>query len=78
MGTLTLPASGSVYIDANTVIYRIEAVQPFLRATQPLWDALDVGTQLVIQYLRQLCSIEASVGRVNPPKARHLANDLLN
>ena len=48
MGRLTLPASGSVYVDANTIIYRVEAVQPYLWATQPLWDALDRGTQPVV------------------------------
>jgi len=48
LGRLTLPASGSVYVDANTIIYRVEAVQPYLQVTQPLWDALDRGTQLVV------------------------------
>jgi predicted nucleic acid-binding protein len=48
VGTLTLPASGAVYVDANVIIYRVEAVQPFLQASHPLWDALDRGTQAVI------------------------------
>ena len=30
MGTLTLPTNGSVYVDANAIIYRVEAVQLYL------------------------------------------------
>ncbi len=48
MGTLTLPPSGSVYVDANTIIYRVERVQPYLAITKPLWDALDAGAQAII------------------------------
>lgn len=48
MGTLTLPTSGSVYVDANALIYRVENVQPYLAAMQPLWNALDAGTQAVV------------------------------
>lgn len=48
MGTLTLPSGGSVYVDANAIIYRVEAIQPFLDASLPLWDALDAGTQSVV------------------------------
>ena len=43
-----LPDFGSVYVDANTIFYRVEVVQPYMRATQPLWDAVDAGTQLVV------------------------------
>lgn len=48
MVTLTLPAFGSVYVDANTIVYRVEAVQPYVEVTRPLWDALDRGTQPVV------------------------------
>jgi len=48
LGTLALPASGSVYVDANAIIYRVEAVQPYLDVAEPLWDALDAGTQAVV------------------------------
>ena len=48
MGTLVLPASGMVYVDANAIIYRVEAIQPYLAAAAPLWDALDAGTQTVV------------------------------
>ena len=31
MGALILPASGSVYIDANAVIYSVERIEPYRR-----------------------------------------------
>jgi predicted nucleic acid-binding protein len=48
LGTLVLPKSGVVYVDANALIYRVEAVQPYLATAAPLWDALRAGTQEVI------------------------------
>lgn len=48
MGTLKLLSTGSVYVDANAIIYRVEAVQPFFNASLPLWDSLDAGTQMVV------------------------------
>jgi hypothetical protein len=29
VGTLTLPAAGSVYVDANAVIYAVEKIEPY-------------------------------------------------
>ncbi len=48
MGTLALPQSGTVYVDANAIIYRVEAIQPYLAAAAPLWDALRDGRQQVL------------------------------
>jgi predicted nucleic acid-binding protein len=48
LGTLTLPANGPVYVDANVIIYRVEAVQPYLAVARPLWDMLDLGAIEVI------------------------------
>ena len=39
MGTLTLPTSGSVYVDANSVIYGVEKHPVYGPLLQPLWDA---------------------------------------
>ena len=47
MGALTLPISGTVYVDTNTVIYRVEEVKPYIDVALPLWDALDARTQAV-------------------------------
>lgn len=47
MGQLTLPSSGSVYVDTNAVIYLVERIEPYLTASAPLWDALNEGSQIV-------------------------------
>jgi predicted nucleic acid-binding protein len=43
MGQLIPPPSGTVYVDTNAVIYRVERIEPYLTAAAPLWDALDAG-----------------------------------
>ena len=48
MGALVLPKSGVAYVDANTLIYRVEIIQPYLATAAPLWEALRSGTQEVI------------------------------
>jgi predicted nucleic acid-binding protein len=39
VGALNLPASGSVYVDANSVIYGVEKHPVYSPLLQPLWDA---------------------------------------
>lgn len=48
MGTLTLPASGEVYVDANAVIYAIERIEPYRTLLEPLWQAAYVGSIAII------------------------------
>ncbi|MHB1421855.1 MAG: type II toxin-antitoxin system VapC family toxin [Gemmataceae bacterium] len=48
MGQLTLPSSGTVYVDTNAIIYRVERIEPYLTASAPLWDALDAGLASVV------------------------------
>lgn len=43
MGTLNLPASGSVYVDTNTVIYAVEKIEPYASLLQPLWATANAG-----------------------------------
>jgi len=44
MGQLSVPATGTIYVDANVITYRVERTEPYLTASTPLWDALDHGT----------------------------------
>lgn len=44
MGSLTLPAAGAVYVDANVVIYSVEKVEPYYTALQPLWAAAQASS----------------------------------
>jgi predicted nucleic acid-binding protein len=48
MGVISLPPSGTVYVDANAVIYLVERIEPYLSVSAPLWDALNAGTQAVL------------------------------
>ena len=37
MGPLILPSGGSVYIDANAIIYSVERVEPYHGLLAPMW-----------------------------------------
>jgi len=37
MGALTLPTSGSVYLDANGFIYSVEKIEPYHTLLKPMW-----------------------------------------
>ena len=40
MGALTIPASGLVYLDANSVIYSVEKHPVYWPLLQPMWQAI--------------------------------------
>lgn len=37
MGALVLPSAGSIYVDANCVIYSIERIEPYRALLESLW-----------------------------------------
>lgn len=43
MGALVLPPSGPVYVEANTVIYAVEKIEPYKSLLEPLWPAARAG-----------------------------------
>lgn len=43
MGSLILPPSGSVYVDANSAIYAVEKIEPYHSFLSPLWPAAQAG-----------------------------------
>ena len=43
MGALILPEDRRVHVDANVLIYRVEAIEPYATASEPLWQALQDG-----------------------------------
>ena len=43
MGPLTLPTAGSVYIDANAIIYSVERVEPYRELLAPVWEEAGAG-----------------------------------
>lgn len=43
MGSLTLPDSGSVYLDSSAVIYSVEQIEPYLTSVTPVWRQAQAG-----------------------------------
>ena len=60
MGALTLPASGLVYLDTNSVIYTVEKHPAFGPLLQPLWPAAQTKTIEVVS--SELTLMEVLVG----------------
>jgi predicted nucleic acid-binding protein len=48
VGALILPAAGSVYADANAVIYAVERIEPYSSLLDPLWLAAQAGQLQII------------------------------
>ena len=38
-----LPASGTIYLDTNSIIYTVEHIEPYRTALQPIWQAAQAG-----------------------------------
>ena len=48
MGSLTLPSSGPIYLDANGFIYSVEHIEPYRTILEPMWmQAKRVGFDIV-------------------------------
>ena len=48
MGSLTLPQGGLIYVDASSLIYSVERVEPYRTLLEPMWqDAQDGNITLV-------------------------------
>ena len=43
MGPLILPIGGSVYVDANAIIYSVERVEPYRGLLAPMWEEARAG-----------------------------------
>jgi predicted nucleic acid-binding protein len=68
MGSLNLPGSGAVYIDANCIIYAVEKVAPYDATLAPLWQAAATGQISVIS--SELSVLEALVKPLRDKNAR--------
>jgi predicted nucleic acid-binding protein len=60
VGPLNLPASGSVYLDANAIIYSYELVEPYRTLLEPVW--LGAGPQSYSIITSELTLLEVLVG----------------
>src|SRR5207253_7631638 len=68
MGTLILPGSGLVYLDANPIIYSVEKHPIYGPLLQPLWQAARLKTIEIVS--SELVLMETLVG---PLKAGDVA-----
>src|SRR4029450_6402766 len=48
MGSLTLPPSGPVYLDANGFIYSVERIEPYRTLLEPMWQMAQTGQFKVV------------------------------
>ena len=48
MGALTLPASGTIYLDANGFIYSVERIDPYRSVLDTLWLTVSAGQIKVV------------------------------
>jgi predicted nucleic acid-binding protein len=48
VGELTLPTSGTVYLDANSFIYSIERIDPYRGVLDTLWQAVSLEQFTVV------------------------------
>jgi len=48
VGVLTLPESGTVYLDANVFIYSIERIDPYRSMLDTLWLTVSTGQVTVV------------------------------
>jgi hypothetical protein len=60
MGSLTLPAHGSVYADAQVFIYTVERHPIYAPLLRPLWDAVAGGALSVVS--SELSLMETMIG----------------
>ena len=48
MGTLTLPSSGSIYLDTSAIIYSVERIDPYLTLLAPAWQQAESGQVVLV------------------------------
>ena len=48
MGTLTLPATGPIYLDASALIYSVERIEPYCTLLAPVWQQAQAGQFTIV------------------------------
>lgn len=72
MGSLSLPSSGSVYLDANSIIYSVEGVEPYRTLLEPLWLSSGPATFWLVS--SELTLLEVLVRPIKTGNARLESN----
>ncbi len=80
MGGLALPEHGTVYLDANSIIYSVERIEPYRTVLQPralLQYSSDMRLIAITHViLEQAASLRATI-TIKTPDAIHAATALL-
>ena len=78
MGTLTLPTSGIIYLDASAFIYSLERIEPYRTLLEPMWRHAQEGNLLIVS--SELVVLETLVKplRDNDPIAQNLFKSLFD
>jgi hypothetical protein len=48
MGTLTLPTTGPIYLDAGGFIYSVKRIEPYCTLLEPLWRQAQAGQFVIV------------------------------
>jgi predicted nucleic acid-binding protein len=48
MGTLTLPSTGPIYLDASGFIYSVERIEPYSTLLAPMWRQAQAGQFIIV------------------------------
>ena len=59
MGSLALPSAGLIYLDASSLIYSVERVEPYRTQLQPMWQEAQDGKLTIVS--SPVLAIEALV-----------------
>jgi predicted nucleic acid-binding protein len=54
MGTLRLPPTGDLYVDANTLIYSVQQHPRYAPVLAPLWQAQENGYRIISSQLTRM------------------------
>jgi predicted nucleic acid-binding protein len=68
MGSLTLPAGGTVYVDAMAVIYTVERYPDYWPLLEPLWLAAQAKSVEVISSELTIMEVLVKPLKTNDPK----------
>ena len=68
MGSLTLPTGGSVYIDANAIIYSVERIEPYHGLLAPMWEEARAGRFTLVS--SELVALETLIRPLRESNAR--------
>lgn len=77
MGTLTLPPTGAIYVDANVVIYGVERIEPYCFMLEPLWQRTRDGSLKIVTSELTWLEVLAKPLKEKNKRLEHLFKDFL-